>query len=382
MSAARGTTRPEARLDADPAGEPTACADCLRRAALLELLSPRLEYVGRDPDRLAGLFDLSDDELLQGVAGDAARGLRERLDAADHDQPPPVGVQRICRHDERYPAALLEGPAAPRMLHLAGGIERLGRLLGEPAVAVVGSRAPSDYGLEVAHGLGRDLAASGVTVISGLADGIAAAAHEGALDAGGPTLTVMAGGVDVCRPASRRQLHRRLLQTGCAIAELPCGNGPGGWYGAARARIVVALAKLVVVVEGTDDPGDLHARIARGRGRLIGAVPGRVTSPLAAGPHRLLREGALVVRGAQDALDALYGVGGREVVVAAGEEEGRRRLGPELRAVLDRVGAGEDSIGKLLAGGGGRQVLEVALAKLELGGYLVRGDGGRYLPLV
>jgi len=370
-------------LDPGPSGEdePLACEACLRRAALLELLSPRLEYVGRDPDNLAALLDLADDELLEGVAGKAAARLRKRLDATDHSQPPPPGVQRICRHDQRYPAALLEGPGAPRMLHVAGGgVQRLGELLREPAVAVVGSRAPSDYGLEVAHALGRDLAATGVTVISGLADGIAAAAHEGALDAGGPTLTVMAGGVDVGRPASRRALHRRLLQTGCAIAELPCGNGPGGWYGAARGRIVAALARLVIVVEASDEPGELiHARIARGRGRLLGAVPGRVLSPLAAGPLSLLRDGAVLVRGAQDALDALYGVGERRAEATEGVEQ-RGRLQPRLRAVLDRVAAGEDTLGKLLAGGSGREALLVALAELELGGHLVRGDGGRYLP--
>ncbi len=93
----------------------------------------------------------------------------------------------------------------------------------EPTVAIVGARAASDYGMEVAHGLARGLAASGVTVVSGFAEGIAAAAHAGALEARGPTVTAMAGGVDVCHPASRRALYRRLRETSCALAELPCG---------------------------------------------------------------------------------------------------------------------------------------------------------------
>lgn len=363
--------------------KPDACPDCLRRAALLDLLSGRLEYVGRDPDRLAALLKLSDDELMQALGAANLAQLRERYAAIDTAAPPPAGIARICHHDGRYPTALRDGPGAPRMLHVAGGVKRLSELLAPPAVAIVGSRAPSDYGLEVAHGLGQSLAASGVTVISGLADGIAAAAHEGALDAGAPTLTVMGGGVDVCRPASCRALHQRLLQNGgCALAELPCGKGPGGWYGAARSRIVVALAQLVIVVEAGERRGELvHAHLAQATGRTLAAVPGRLRSPLSRGPHLLLREGALLVRDAQDALDALYGVGKRRAA-DSGEARERERLDARLRSVLERVGAGQDTLSKLLAGEVVAQDTILALARLELGGYLVRGDGGRYLPRV
>ncbi|HVR05205.1 MAG TPA: DNA-processing protein DprA [Solirubrobacteraceae bacterium] len=382
MTAPRADAPQTTAADRAAQTTPLACRDCLRRAALLELLSERLEYVGRDPHHLVSLLELADAELLQAVGQPDLARLQARYDSIDTTQPPPAGVQRICHHHSRYPAALLQGPGAPRLLHVAGGIERLGELLREPAVAIVGSRAASDYGLEVAHGLAASLAASGVTVIAGLADGIAAAAHTGALDAGGPTLTVMAGGVDVPRPASRRALHRRLLHTGCALAELPCGKGPGGWYGAARSRIVVALAQLVIVVEARERPGDLvAAQLARATGRTLAAVPGWVSSPLAHGPHALLRDGALLVRDAQDALDALYGVGKRRVVCPS-PGDADDELDPGLRAVLDRVGAGQDTLGKLLAADAGRQTTLLALARLELGGYLVRGDGGRYLPRV
>jgi DNA processing protein len=361
---------------------PSACAKCLRRAALLELVNDRLEYLGRDPERLAILLELSDEQLLQALGGAESTELRERYEAIDLEQAAPPGVERICRHDPRYPPALVACAGGPRMLHVAGGVARLQELLREPAVAIVGTRAASDYGLETAYGLARDLAASGVTVIAGLADGIAAAAHTGALDAGGPTLTVMAGGVDTCRPASRRELHRRLLKSGCAVAELPCGSGPGGWHRAARSRIVVALARVVVVVEASERRGELvPAQLARAMNRTLAATPGRVTSPLAAGPHALLREGALLVRGAQDVLDALYGVGTRRAAKPPRDRATRERaaLEPELRTVLDRVGAGQDTLPKLVASGAGERETLVALAKLELAGHVVRGDAGRYL---
>src|ERR1700704_4502322 len=128
----------------------------------------------------------------------------------------------VCRHDPRFPAALARMRGAPRVLYVMGGperdnlagspepvgVERLERLLGQPAVAIVGSRKATDYGMETTRGLARGLAASGVTVLGALADGIAAAAHLGALEVDGPTVTVMPGGADVCYPASRRALHK------------------------------------------------------------------------------------------------------------------------------------------------------------------------------
>jgi DNA processing protein len=264
------------------------------------------------------------------------------------------------------------------MLHVAGGVARLGELLSHPAVAIVGTRRASDYGMEVAHGLARGLAASGITVVSGLAEGIPAAAHAGALEVGGSTVTVMPGGVDVCYPATWRALHRRLLRTGCALAELPCGCAPRSWCHTARGRIVVGLAQMVIVVEAGESPAELlHARLAEASGAIVAAVPGRVSAPAARGPHLLLREGAQLVRDPQDALDALYGVGMRQAPPA------RTALEPRLREVLERVSAGRDTVAKLTtqgaSEGGSAQDTLVALAQLELSGALVRGDGGRYV---
>jgi DNA processing protein len=354
----------------------SACPRCLRRSWLLGALNGRLEYRGRDLETLVRLLELPDDQLMRALGGSELEQLQSEYAQLDPTQPSLAGgVQRICCHDRRYPSALAQSAGAPRTLHVAGGIERLQAVLGEPAVAIVGTRRASDYGLEMAHGLARGLAASGVTVVSGLAEGIPAAAHAGALEAHGPTITVAAGGVDVCHPASKRALHRRLQMHGCALAELPCGCHPRSWRHTARSRIVVGLARIVIVVEAGERPGELvHARLARETDRTVAAVPGRLTSPVSQGPHALLRQGALLVRSPQDVLDALYGADSHQA------SPGHHDLEPCLRAVLEQVGSGRDTLGKLLAQGAGEQKTLVALAKLELSGALVRGDGGRYLP--
>lgn len=261
------------------------------------------------------------------------------------------------------------------MLYVAGGVDRLERLLSEPAVAIVGSRKATDYGMETARGLARGLAASGVTVLSALAEGIPAAAHMGALEVEGPTVTVMPGGADVCYPASRRALYERVLKVGCAVSEQPWGAGIGRWSHVARTRIVVGMAQMVIVVEAEERPTALApARLADTLDRTVAAVPGRVSSPVSQGPHALLADGARLVRDSQDALDALYGVGVKQAPAK------KTPLASSLRKVLEQVGSGRDTLAKLTAAGCDADETTVALAELELTGALVRGDGGRYLP--
>jgi DNA processing protein len=353
-----------------------ACPKCLHRSWLLGALSGRLEYRGRDLECLISLLELSDGELVRALGAPELEHPQTEDAQRNPEQPPhPAGVVSICRHDWHYPTALAQTAGAPRALHVAGGIERLRELLAEPAVAIVGTRRASDYGLEVAHGLARGLAASGITVVSGLAEGIPAAAHAGALEVHGPTITVTAGGVDVCHPASKRSLHRHLQVQGCAVAELPCGCRPRGWCHTARSRIVVGLAQLVIVVEAGERPSELiHARLAHATGRAVAAVPGRLTSPVSRGPHKLLRQGALLVRSPQDVLDVLYTPSRRQA------PSGHPDLEPQLQAMLEQVGSGRDTLAKLLAHGAHEPETLVALAKLELSGALARGDGGRYLP--
>jgi DNA processing protein len=348
----------------------------VRRAWLLGALNARLEYRGRAPERLAALLALGDEELIRAVAGPEAERLLEEHAAFDPAAGPlPANVERVCRHDRVYPDALREETGMPSVLHTTGELDQLRALLAAPTVAIVGTRAASDYGLEVAHGLARSLAASGVTVVGEFADGIGAAALAGALDGCGHPIAVAAGGVDVCHPARRRALHNRLDKHGSTLAELPCGLRPRSWCHTARVRIVVGLALGVILVEARHATTPLlHAQLARRLHRVLGAVPGRIGSPLAAGPHALLREGALLIRGSQDALD---GMCGRAKLTAMTLPPAHDR--PE-RIVLDHIARGCDTVTKLVAAGYTEPHTVQALAALELSGAIVRGDGGRYMP--
>jgi DNA processing protein len=263
------------------------------------------------------------------------------------------------------------------MLNVAGGTRRLGDLMTAPTAAIVGSVRATDYGMEMAKSLARGLAASGVTIISELADGIAVAAQAGALEVAGGTVAVMPGGLDVACPAKRRSLYERVRHRGCAVAELPCGCTPRRWGQIAGERILARLARLTVVVEAHDTPGELAgARIAKALGSVVAAVPGRVTSPASGGPHTLLMGGAHLVRGPADALELLCGPDAPTPPPPAPQAE----LEPRLKAMFDRVGAGRDTPERLTNDGQDAGEVLLALSELELMGLLARGDGGRYVP--
>jgi DNA processing protein len=391
IDAREGRLRPAGAQAPSGSGERDtgrACADCLRRSWLLAMLSARLSYHARDRRRLLALLALGDEDLIQAIGGRRRRELRERHAHFERESLNwNTDVEAICRHHRGYPHGLgLAGERAPQMFYLTGAARRLQELAAQPVVAIVGSRGASDYGMEMARSLARGLAASGVTVAGSLADGIPVAALEGALEADGGTLTVLDGGLDVACPARRRALYRRLRKTGCAVAELPCGCGPRNWCQTARERTVVGLAQLTIVVEADEGLGELlGARVARSLGRIVAAVPGRVTSPVSRGTHALLMQGAPLVRGPGDALELLYR---REPARGMTEETLRGRPGPPLAAeleprlrwALEQVGAGRDTPAKLTAGRADAGETLLALGELELMGLLTRGDGGRYVP--
>jgi DNA processing protein len=412
-----------------------ACRDCERRSWLLSKLSLRLDYRSRDESRLLELLELEDEQLIAAIAGVWREDLRRRWERYELDHPQsgrsdepgePGGpgeqcesgeaggsgttigrshgarsvdgapkVEMVCRHCGDYPPMLGEHPGAPRMLHVVGGREHLRTLTGEPAVAIVGSERPTDYGMEMARSLARGLAASGVTVVSALANGIAAAAHAGALEVDRPTVMVTGGGVDIARPASRRGLYERVIASGCVVAELGCGFKQRRWCGPARARTVVGLAGLTIVVEADEGYDLVYARAAQRMRRTVAAVPGRVSSPVSRGTNALLMEGAPLVRDPEDALRWLYGIqqkpGGRTLEreqIAGPEADVQRRprrrparkLEPRLQTVLEQVGAGRDTPGKLTGSDEDPGETMLALTELELMGLLARGDGGRYVP--
>jgi DNA processing protein len=366
------------RTSADDHRLSAACASCLRRSWLLAELSASLDYVAGDRERLMGLLRLGDEELIQSLGGRRRTELKARYAQLDTAEICTIeGVEAVCRHDARYPRAL-SAVGAPPMLNVAGGLDRLGELTAGAVAAIVGSMRPSDYGVEMAKTLARGLAVSGVTVTSGLADGISVAAHAGALEVGGHSLAVIAGSVDVGCPARRRSLYEHITRSGCAVAELPCGSPARRWGAAASERIVASLASVTVLVEGEEiDHELLGARRALALGGTVAAVPGRVTSPLSRGPHALLLEGANLVRGPADVLELLYEAG---APAREGVGQTRPELEPRLSSVLEKVGTGIDTPNKLSASGEDATEVLLALSELELIGQLGRGHGGRYVP--
>jgi DNA processing protein len=232
----------------------------------------------------------------------------------------------------------------------------------------------------VAHRLGQELAAAGLVVVSGMAYGVDAAAHRGALDGGGLTAAVLGGGADNPYPVGERVLHGRIVQKGLTLSEMPPRFRPFRWSFPSRNRIIAALSAMTVVVQARGRSGALiTARMAaEDLGREVGAVPGPVNSALSRGCNDLLADGAAIVRSARDVVDLLVGVG-------AIDEAGVRRVGspppvdPELAAALGAVDAGAataDEVAARLSLPAGETA--VALARLELLGH-VRADAlGRY----
>jgi DNA processing protein len=363
----------------------TACDRCLRRTALVAQLAPHVERARRDHRHIRELLALSDEGLLAALAGERRaelERLQERFVAAEHrTRLQSAGLGAICRHDAGYPRRLLHAADAPAVLHIAGDAGLLTALANDetPAVAVVGARRAGHDGLEVARGLGRGLAAAGVTVVSGMALGVDSAAHAGALEVGGPTLTVLASGADVPYPPSKRGLYRELVRTQAVVSEMPPGFRPFKWCFPARNRTIAGLASLTIVVEAAERSGSLiTAELAQELGRAVGAVPGSVLAPRAAGSNALLRDGALVIRHAQDALDEALGIG---VATALSGRDARELTAP-LRALLRRVEEGQDTVSALAATAGEAQQALAGLAELELLGFLRRGPGGRYARLL
>jgi DNA processing protein len=352
------------------------CAECARRSWLLGELAPALDRRCHDREALLSLLALEDRGLIQALGGRRRGELAEQY---ERWTPKPLDGEALCRHDPRFPRALSD-ERCPCMLTVAGTCARLERLVAAPVVAVVGATKASDYGVETARMLARGLAVSGVTVAAPLADGIAGAAHAGALEAGGGTIAVVGAGLGVTPPSRLRALYGRAVRLGCAVSEIPAHGSPRLWSQLACERTVAAVSGLTVVVEAEEKDRDLAcARLARAFERAVAAVPGRVNSPLSAGTNGLLLDGAHVVRGASDMLELLYRLGAAGAAPQGPDRVKRRRLPPRLRDVLDRVGNGFDTPDRLIAAGGDATALLTALSELELMGLVARGVGGRYV---
>jgi DNA processing protein len=361
----------------------SACGDCRRRSWLLGELSAVLDLNCRADGRLFELLALEDGALVQALGGRQRAELQRGYANFRADRLPGAReAAELCIHDGRFPRELSVAGACP-MLYVEGGLERLRELTHRPVVAVVGTACASDYGRAAASDLARGLAASGITVAGLLSGGIASAALAGALDGGGGTLAIAGSGLDTLAAMRRRVLRNQVMHGGCAVSALAGGVSGRRWGAAVAERVLATLAAVTLVVEAHERPRELVvARIAQSLGGTVAAVPGRVTSPAASGCHELLRGGAQLVRDAADVLELLYEVdrpAPAQPTVSAVSDRAEAELEPRLRAVLKRVGAGEDTPGRLAADQSDSAEVLRALGELELLGLLSRGDGGRYV---
>jgi DNA processing protein len=361
---------------------PRACGDCLRRAWLVASLAGHIENaVENTPgSRAREILGLPNDELARAMARSKAPSFIER--AAERDPARMLaavagsGAWATCRHDDVYPDALADLGDAPAAIFGRGDPSLLAALSRSDAVTIVGSRRPSGYGREVARGLGRDVASTGLAVVSGMAMGIDSRAHEGALEAGGLTVAVLGTGVDVPYPRRSTRLYDKVVERGLVIGELPPGTRARRWTFPARNRIMAALGAMTVVVEARRRSGSLiTAEMAQDLNREVGAVPGRVGASAAAGTNGLLHEGAHVIRDAQDVLDALVGTGPEHAI----RPPTGPSLDPELAGVLDLVERGAGSADALARAARMEPgPLATALVSLELSGYVRCDSAGRY----
>ena len=208
----------------------------------------------------------------------------------------------ITLHDPAYPPLLKQTADAPPLLFVRGQPSVLARL----QLAMVGSRNPSAGGKEIAHDFARHLASAGLTITSGLALGIDAASHQGALDAGGVTVAVTGTGLDRVYPARHRELAHRIAEHGALVSEFPPGTPPLAENFPRRNRIISGLSVGVLVVEAALQSGSLiTARLAGDQGREVFAIPGSIHNPLARGCHALIRQGAKLVENVRDILEEL-----------------------------------------------------------------------------
>ena len=245
-----------------------------------------------------------------------------------------LGIRVLLDGHPPYPERLADEPQAPAVLFCLGDPAALDERVA--TVALVGTRAPTRYGIGVAAQFGADLAAAGVSVVSGLALGIDGAAHEGACGAGAPPIGVVAGGLDHPYPRRHERLWERVASSGVIVSESPAGVPTEKWRFPVRNRLLAALSDVVVVVESRHHGGSRHTvDAAIERGLPVGAVPGSIRSATSEGTNALLADGAFPVCSTGDILVALALTGAS--VAVAPKATGRPTPEPQQPAGVDRL---------------------------------------------
>ncbi len=292
----------------------------------------------------------------------------------------------IKKNDRRYPEMLKMIPDPPERLYATGSLIKSFNTDNRVGFAIVGSRRATKYGLDMAYSISRELSENGLLIISGLAEGIDAAAHRGALDGGGGTVAVLGCGVDVYYPAINRKLQKAIASTGSLVSEHPPGTQPRGDHFPSRNRIISGLSIGVLVVEGAARSGTLiTADMALSQGRDVFALPGSVTSRNSATPNKLIKAGACLVESAGDILEELEIPMGKtkKETGKADNSHIRGQLTAEENAVLSAIEGTPKAITKIIYETGLQcEKVSSILVVLEMNKLVSKSIDGEYFAVM
>lgn len=314
-------------------------SDSLIREAIEVTLLPGVGNLSQNriwkalPD-ISELFSMDNTSLAAlGVSNEAFPILRSRSYRATASEIFDWGRREGCwfliRGNSGYPPLLEEIFSPPIVLYARGHLE----VLEMPCIAVVGTRRPTIYGLQMAQGIASDLGSRGICVVSGLARGIDAAAHRGCLESGGRTIAVLGCGIDIVYPREHRQLTQKVLENGLLLTEFAPGTSPSPQNFPVRNRIISGLALGTLIIEASEYSGSLiTARLAMEQNREVFALPGNLTSPQSFGPNFLIKQGAKLVQSWRDIVEELPSEIRQEILI---QEDSRPSQKPELELLSD-----------------------------------------------
>jgi DNA processing protein len=292
------------------------------------------------------------------------------------------GYKFLVRGSPGYPDLLAEIYDPPLVLYARGNLE----IMENPCIAIVGTRKPTIYGLQMSQGIASDLGNRGLTIVSGLARGIDAAAHRGCLEGNGNTIAVLGCGIDMVYPKEHAQLTRKIIEKGLLLSEFPPGTSPSPQNFPVRNRIISGLSLGTVIVEASEYSGSLiTARLAMEQNRELFAVPGNLTSPQSFGPNFLIKQGAKLVQSWRDVIEELPSALRQDIF---SQEDAKAPPNPELELIseeesslLQRLKQDEATQFDKLYRSSGLEIprLSDLLLKLETGGWIRQLPGNLYI---
>jgi DNA processing protein len=312
-------------------------------------------------------------ELAHRIAHFEQRAAEREIACAERS-----GIEILTQVDDRYPELLKTIPDPPVVLYVRGDLPK-----DHIPVALVGSRKATPYGLNVTHSLARDLAAAGVTIVSGLARGVDARAHHATLEAGGRTIAVLGSGIDVIYPSEHRTLAEKISGSGALISEFPLGTAPNRDNFPVRNRIISGLSHLVVVIEASDKSGSLiTARMAAEQGREVMAVPGSIFNEQSRGCNALIKDGAALARNWEDVIAELPHQIAAGLLTGAGPSR-EEHLTEDEKNIIALLSFEQPSHVDQIAQKSGikSQDLLGTLVNLELKNYITQTPGKNFLRI-